>query len=153
MIKRIFHVLLVILLTSNFILSACQPVEPVPVPYLPPTDWQEIRLQADLDDWLGPYAPERLWGNPREAISNDGWSFHYEMALTTPYRTGEDDIAIPMRKIKRKLPSCTPKWTDAPWLRKYPLICWKPTLKDPLILWSVSGENLNYLNLCAHKFT
>ena len=48
---------------------------------------------AELDDWLGPYAPERLWGNPREALKGDGWSFGYNTALVTPYQTGEDGIA------------------------------------------------------------
>ena len=59
----------------------------------PPLTKNQTPAPAELDDWLGPYAPERLWGNPREALKGDGWSFGYNTALVTPYQTGEDGIA------------------------------------------------------------
>jgi hypothetical protein len=65
--------------------TAEMPVQALPAEPLP---WDT------LDDVWGPYLAEREWGNPREATRrDDGWSFTYEKALTTPYRFGEDGIA------------------------------------------------------------
>jgi hypothetical protein len=114
--KLIFHALLVVLLIGNLIISACQPDTSISAFPLPVTEWQEIRLQAPLDDWLGPYAPERTWGNPREAISNDGWSFTYDTALTTPYSTGEDGIAALTDKQENALVNWAFYTQDQPYL-------------------------------------
>jgi hypothetical protein len=77
---------IIFVLLGSFIFSACAS------PVATSTPGVDFNATA-LDDWLGPYAPERLWGNPREAINSDGWSFTYQTALTTPYQTGEDGIA------------------------------------------------------------
>ena len=74
---RLFTRVIILILLGSFVLSACA----------------DAPAAAEMDDWLGSYAPERLWGNPREAIDGDGWSFTYQKALTTPYQTGEDGIA------------------------------------------------------------
>ncbi len=81
---RTLSIVLILFVAGSLLFSACKPIATTPV------------LNADntaMDDWLGPYAPERLWGNPREAINSDGWSFTFQKALTTPYKTGEDGIA------------------------------------------------------------
>jgi hypothetical protein len=81
------------LLLLIFILSvACLPgdIYPAPTQSLP----EALSPWHDLDDTWGPYLAEREWGNPREAIQrDDGWSFTYKKALSTPYRFGEDGIA------------------------------------------------------------
>ncbi len=83
------HILSLIVTTIIvFNLSACDGALETIIPAFSSTP-----TPAPMDDWLGPYAPERLWGNPREATLGDGWSFGYNTALTTPYRTGEDGIA------------------------------------------------------------
>lgn len=96
--QPIFRLMSALIVCSLFF-SACIPhststptVSPSPSPTPGPTESSEPSSAA-IDDWLGPYAPERLWGNPREAINPDGWSFSYDNAITTSYRTGEDGIA------------------------------------------------------------
>jgi len=83
--SRALLVVTILFVVGSLIFSACSPLAAkTPVSNADNTA---------MDDWLGPYAPERLWGNPREAINSDGWSFTYSKALTTPYKTGEDGIA------------------------------------------------------------
>ncbi|MGC8787825.1 MAG: hypothetical protein ACP5Q1_10410, partial [Anaerolineae bacterium] len=56
--------------------------------------WSEqLPAMNDLNILWGPYIAEREWGNPREAVSDDGWSFTYDMAMDTQYKYGEDGIA------------------------------------------------------------
>jgi hypothetical protein len=78
-----------LLLSLLLLAVTCLPFAQKPAQSLPetPPAWNE------LDDTWGPYLAEREWGNPREAINDDGWSFTYEKALSTPYRFGEDGIA------------------------------------------------------------
>jgi hypothetical protein len=82
---KISHICLTFFFVLSLLLSACQQSTPT-------VDTHNISTST-MDDWLGPYAPERLWGNPREALNGDGWSFTYTTAITHPYKTGEDGIA------------------------------------------------------------
>jgi len=90
----------VLILLLALTLSAClPPPAPTATPPSPPTSTalpfpDTPPLWRDLDDTWGPYLAEREWGNPREAVRrDDGWSFTYEKALSTPYRFGDDGIA------------------------------------------------------------
>jgi hypothetical protein len=82
--SRVVSVIIILFVIGSLFFSACRPAATTQVSNADSTK---------MDDWLGPYAPERLWGNPREAVNSDGWSFTYSKALTTPYQTGEDGIA------------------------------------------------------------
>lgn len=62
---RILSIILILFMAGSLLFSACKPAASVPVSNADNTA---------VDDWLGPYAPERLWGNPREAINSDGWT-------------------------------------------------------------------------------
>jgi hypothetical protein len=85
--KKILYSLITVLFVCSAFLSACQSKAATIASTAAPA-------AAAMDDWLGPYAPERLWGNPREATNkSDGWSFSYTNAITKPYKTGEDGIA------------------------------------------------------------
>jgi hypothetical protein len=75
------------------LLAGCRPAVPSAAitPQLTPPS---IAASNAIDASWGPYLAEREWGNPRNATSkNNGWSFTYDKAITTPYTASEDGIA------------------------------------------------------------
>ncbi len=63
------------------------PPQPTPRPVL------ELIPYSELDRRWGTYLSEREWGNPREAIGNNGWGLSWRGAIDTEYRYSDDGIA------------------------------------------------------------
>jgi hypothetical protein len=53
----------------------------------------ELASESELDRRWGTYLSEREWGNPREAISGNGWGLSWRGAIDTEYRFSDDGIA------------------------------------------------------------
>ncbi|HUG47503.1 MAG TPA: trehalase family glycosidase [Candidatus Limnocylindria bacterium] len=76
--------LLVAASVSAFVLLRGEPAVAPPL---------ELAPQAQLDRRWGTYLSEREWGNPREAIGNNGWGLSWRGAIDTEYNYSDDGIA------------------------------------------------------------